>query len=150
MRRFAGLCLAAFGCASASPAPEHSPSSPSRPAAVVSAVPTGKAGTEDLFLEFERIFGEQFVARRLPGLAMGFVLDGKLVWSKGWGYADVARKVPADADTAFRIASMTKSFTALAILRLRDEGKLAAPGPVVGDGLREGPQLGDGAYAAMG
>ena len=93
MRRFAGLCLAAFGCASASPAPEHSPSSPSRPAAVVSAVPTGKAGTEDLFLEFERIFGEQFVARRLPGLAMGFVLDGKLVWSKGWGYADVARKV---------------------------------------------------------
>ena len=60
---------------------------------------------------------------------MGFVLDGKLVWSKGWGYADVARKVPADADTAFRIASMTKSFTALAILRLRDEGKLALDDP---------------------
>ena len=119
MRRIAGLCLAAFGCASASP---------SRPAALASAVPT-RLGPEELFPEFERIFGEQFVARRLPGLAMGFVLDGKLVWSKGWGSADLARKVPADADTVFRIASMTKSFTALAILRLRDEGKLALDDP---------------------
>jgi len=125
MGRSAALCLALFGCASASPP---------RPAAAA----PGDARPEDLFPEFERIFGEQFVARRLPGLAMGFVRDGKLVWSKGWGSADLARNVPADADTVFRIASMTKSFTALAILRLRDEGRLVLDDPA----SRYVPELG--------
>ena len=66
----------------------------------------------------------------LPGAAYGVVIDGELVLVKGVGLRDVAAKAPADADTAFRIASMTKSFTALAILKLRDEGKLALDDPV--------------------
>src|SRR5207237_1085641 len=41
------------------------------------------------------------------------------------GFRDLAVKAPADADTVFRIASMTKSFTAMSILKLRDEGKLS-------------------------
>jgi CubicO group peptidase (beta-lactamase class C family) len=61
-----------------------------------------------------------------PGLAFGVVRDGELVLSGGRGVRAVEGSwaVP-DADTVFRIASMTKSFTAAAILLLRDEGALA-------------------------
>ena len=56
---------------------------------------------------------------------MGIVIDGELVFTRGFGVRDIAAKAPVDADTVFRIASMTKSFTAVAILKLRDEGKLS-------------------------
>jgi CubicO group peptidase (beta-lactamase class C family) len=52
------------------------------------------------------------------------MLDGKLVYSGAGGFADIEKKVPATTQTMFRIASMSKSFTAMAILKLRDEGKL--------------------------
>ena len=60
-----------------------------------------------------------------PGLAYGVVKDGKLVLVKGIGTQDQDNKRPVTADTRFRIASMSKAFTALAILDLRDAGKLA-------------------------
>ncbi len=66
----------------------------------------------------------------LPGASYGLVIDGEVVLVKGVGQRDVASKAPADADTVFRIASMTKSFTALATLKLRDDGKLALDDPV--------------------
>jgi CubicO group peptidase (beta-lactamase class C family) len=62
--------------------------------------------------------------QHMPGLAYGVVKDGKLVLTGGIGVRDTATKAPVDADTRFRIASMSKAFTALAILLLRDEGKL--------------------------
>ncbi|MFN8061347.1 MAG: serine hydrolase domain-containing protein [Vicinamibacterales bacterium] len=71
-----------------------------------------------------------FVAREhVPGAAWGIVVDGELAHLGVTGLRDVARQSPVDADTVFRIASMTKSFTAMAILALRDEGKLALDDP---------------------
>lgn len=64
-----------------------------------------------------------------PGLAWGILLDGRLVHHDSTGYRDVPSRAPIDADTIFRIASMTKSFTALSILKLRDEGRLALDDP---------------------
>ncbi len=58
-----------------------------------------------------------------PGLAYGIVLDGELVHAVGLGERHLGGP-PPDADTIFRIASMTKSFTASAILALRDDGVL--------------------------
>jgi CubicO group peptidase (beta-lactamase class C family) len=58
-----------------------------------------------------------------PGMAYGIVADGKLVHSGGAGEARLGGPVPG-ADTVFRIASMTKSFTASAVLLLRDAGAL--------------------------
>jgi CubicO group peptidase (beta-lactamase class C family) len=58
-----------------------------------------------------------------PGLAFGIVLGGELVHAAGLGQRQVGGP-PPDADTVFRIASMTKSFTASAILALRDDGEL--------------------------
>lgn len=60
-----------------------------------------------------------------PGLAWGVVKDGKLVAWGGIGTQDQDAKLPVTASTRFRIASMSKAFTALAILDLRDQGKLS-------------------------
>ena len=61
----------------------------------------------------------------VPGAVWGIIIDGRLAHVGVAGYRDVPSKATVDSGTVFRIASMTKSFTALAILRLRDEGKLS-------------------------
>lgn len=66
----------------------------------------------------------------IPGYAYGIVLDGKLIYTGSYGYANLTQKTPVTSQTIFRIASMTKSFTAMAILKLRDEGKLHLDDPV--------------------
>lgn len=73
----------------------------------------------------------QMAYKNLPGLAVGVVVEKELVWAQGFGYADVARQMPATPDTIYRIASITKLFTAVAILQLRDQGKLQLDDPVV-------------------
>ena len=74
-----------------------------------------------------RAFAEE---NHLPGVAYGIIIDTSLVCSGATGYSNLADSTPVTAETAFRAASMTKSFTALAILRLRDEGKLRLDDPV--------------------
>ena len=78
----------------------------------------------------ERAFEKFYRERGTPGLAFGMVVDGQLVLAKGLGLANRESNTPVTAQTRFRIASMTKSFTALAILKLRDEGKLSLEDPV--------------------
>lgn len=65
----------------------------------------------------------------IPGMVYGIVKDGRLVYVRGLGVQDIEAKRPVTADSLFRIASMTKSFTALSILKLRDEGKLSLDAP---------------------
>jgi CubicO group peptidase (beta-lactamase class C family) len=65
----------------------------------------------------------------LPGLACGILLDGKLIHTNYYGYTDLKAKISVDSLSAFRIASMTKSITAMAILILRDQGKLRFDDP---------------------
>ena len=83
-----------------------------------------------VFPEIERIFEQYQKDRRIPGLVFGVVIDGELALVKAYGMRDRDSKDTVTPDTAFRIASMTKSFTALAILKLRDEGKLSLEDPV--------------------
>lgn len=72
----------------------------------------------------EKIFREHMEKQHMPGLVYGVVLDGTLLYAGGFGVTNLEKKYPADASSVFRIASMSKSFTALAILQLRDAGKL--------------------------
>jgi CubicO group peptidase (beta-lactamase class C family) len=67
---------------------------------------------------------------KVPGAAWGVVIDGELVHVGVSGLRDVAGGAPVKPDSVFRIASMTKSFTAMAILQLRDTGKLSLEDPV--------------------
>ena len=61
---------------------------------------------------------------QLPGMAVAIVSRDSVVWQQGFGYADVEAMKPVTAQTMFRIGSVTKSFVALGILRLVEEGKL--------------------------
>lgn len=79
--------------------------------------------------QVEAIFADWMRAQHVPGLVYGIVKDGRLVSVKGLGTQDQEAKVPVTADSRFRIASMSKAFTALAILKLRDAGKLSLEAP---------------------
>ncbi|HET8782157.1 MAG TPA: serine hydrolase domain-containing protein [Pyrinomonadaceae bacterium] len=82
------------------------------------------------FPEIEKLFNAYVQRANMPGAAMGVIIDGELVWMKTAGVRETTDKAPVTPDTVFRIASMTKSFTAMAILKLRDEGKLSLDDPV--------------------
>jgi CubicO group peptidase (beta-lactamase class C family) len=72
----------------------------------------------------------QMKYRQQPGIAIGIVVDQSLIWAHGFGVSDLASKKPMTPETTFRVASITKSFTATAILQLRDAGKLRLDDPV--------------------
>lgn len=66
----------------------------------------------------------------IPGVQVAVAVDGKLVWSEGFGYADVERQVPVNAATQFRIGSVSKPLTADAVALLVQQGKLDLDAPV--------------------
>jgi CubicO group peptidase (beta-lactamase class C family) len=78
----------------------------------------------------EKMIKEYATAHHFPGYAFGIVVDGKLVFKSSGGYANLEQRIPASSSSMFRVASMSKSFTALAILQLRDQGKLRLDDPV--------------------
>lgn len=65
----------------------------------------------------------------IPGGAVGIVRDGRLVYARGFGYADVAAETVTRPDDMFRLASVSKPVTAVAILRLVEEGRLSLDAP---------------------
>jgi CubicO group peptidase (beta-lactamase class C family) len=92
----------------------------------------GQASRETLkaaFAGIDKTFQEFAVREHIPGAAWGIIVDGELVHVGATGLREVPSKAPVEADSVFRIASMTKSFTAMAIIRLRDEGKLSLDDP---------------------
>ncbi|HWN89282.1 MAG TPA: serine hydrolase domain-containing protein [Chitinophagaceae bacterium] len=81
------------------------------------------------FPVIDKIFKDYADSNHLPGVAYGLVVDGKLVYKGNIGYTDIEKKIPVTSSSLFRIASMSKSFAAMAILKLRDEGKLNLDDP---------------------
>ncbi|MFN7930052.1 MAG: serine hydrolase domain-containing protein [Blastocatellia bacterium] len=80
-----------------------------------------------LAARLERI--EQTIQQELqksgaPGAAVAIELDGRIIFAKGFGYADVEGKVPFTAQTVSRIGSISKTFTALAVMQLVEQGKI--------------------------
>lgn len=107
------LLIAAAGLAANEAYPPPRFTDPARVAKLESAVP-----------EIDRIFRAYAADQKVPGMVWGVVIDDRL--ALGWaGVRDRTTNAPITRTTAFRIASMTKSFTALAIMKLRDEGKLS-------------------------
>jgi serine-type D-Ala-D-Ala carboxypeptidase/endopeptidase len=87
------------------------------------------APTPETLAEIDRIFEEYRLDGHVPGMVYGVVMDGRLVHVRGTGVQDLDSKRPVTADTLFRIASMTKAFTAVSILKLRDDGRIALDAP---------------------
>lgn len=82
------------------------------------------------FPEIDEIYRKHAEENKYPGYAYGIILDGKLIYTGCGGIIDSDKKKLATSQSMFRIASMTKSFTAMAILKLRDEGKLRLDDPI--------------------
>jgi CubicO group peptidase (beta-lactamase class C family) len=77
-----------------------------------------------IFPAIDRIFADYALDSHIPGLVYGIVSNGGLVRVCGFGVQDLESNRPVTSETLFRIASMTKAFTALTVLKLRDDGKL--------------------------
>lgn len=92
--------------------------------------PARRAKLAAAFPEVDRIVSDFMKRNRVPGAAWGIVIDGELAHVGVAGVRHIPSKAPVDRNTVFRIASMTKSFTAMAIMKLRDEGKLSLEDPV--------------------
>ena len=84
----------------------------------------------DPFAEVDAAADRFLEGRHIPGVAYAVVLHGGLLHVRGIGTLRVGEEAPPDANSVFRIASMTKSFTAAAILSLRDDGLLGLDDPV--------------------
>jgi CubicO group peptidase (beta-lactamase class C family) len=87
--------------------------------------PGRKAKLTAAFPEIDKAIGDFMARTHVPGAAWGIVIDGELAHLGVAGLRNLETKAAVDKDTVFRIASMTKSFTAMSILKLRDEGKLS-------------------------
>ena len=72
----------------------------------------------------------QFNLHMAGGLAVGIVHRGELVYARGFGWADYATRRAVTPDTSFRIGSISKTFTAIAIMQLWEEGKLDLDAPI--------------------
>ncbi len=98
--------------------------------AVGQSAPADRPAVASILRLFEIWVGEQMAYHHQPGLSIGIVHDQDVIWAKGFGYADAARKTPATSQTVYRIASITKTFTATAVMQLRDAGRLRLDDPV--------------------
>ena len=72
----------------------------------------------------------QLAYEDIPGMSVGVVYDQDLIWSRGFGYADVSEKRPATPDTIYSICSISKLFTSIAIMQLWEQGKLRLDDPI--------------------
>jgi CubicO group peptidase (beta-lactamase class C family) len=89
-------------------------------AVVTAAEPTLRRRITDLLAE-----------HHLPGAAVGVVRGDSLAWSSGFGFADLESARRPDAGTVYRVASISKTVTATAIVQLRDRGRLSLDDPLV-------------------
>jgi CubicO group peptidase (beta-lactamase class C family) len=106
---------------------DSQPQQVSEPEKSVSPSPTGLGLKEPQELEafVDNFFNEQMSKTHVPGAVISVVKDGKLFFAKGYGYANLEKKIPVEADkTLFRVASLSKLFTATAAMQLYERGQL--------------------------
>jgi CubicO group peptidase (beta-lactamase class C family) len=97
----------------------------------------------------ERWVDAQRAYEQIPGASIAVVYDQDLLWSKGFGYADREARTPATAQTIYSICSISKLFTSVGVLQLRDQGTLRLDDPVgvhldwfdIGDAYPDAPPI---------
>src|SRR5699024_12485782 len=82
--------------------------------------------------ELEQTATDLLQQYQVPGCIIAIAKRGEIVYEKSFGYRDVANKKQINADTVFGLASLTKSFTCAAIMKLVEAGKIALTSSVVG------------------
>ena len=70
------------------------------------------------------------VKAKIPGMSIVIVYDQQVLLARGFGHADLEKKIPADTKTVYRTGSVTKAFTALMLMQLSEAGKLHLDDPI--------------------
>jgi CubicO group peptidase (beta-lactamase class C family) len=131
--------LATSSCRPPGPAPlvasQPSPSNPARlpaqssPFVPPAAEPNRKAQFLALVPKIDALLAARAAAAQTTGAAVAIVLEGEAVYVRGFGVRDHESKQPVDGDTVFRVGSVSKTITALAVLKLRDQGRVELDAP---------------------
>lgn len=88
------------------------------------------AATPDRFERVRRVIQDQMIDDGVPSMVVAVAERGKVVWEEGFGWADIAGRKPATPDTIYSLASVSKSFTATALMRLVEQGAVDLDAPV--------------------
>ena len=80
--------------------------------------------------EIDAFIRTQMREQRIPGLSLAVTIDNELIFTKGYGAANVELRSPALAESVYEVASLTKQFVAVAVLLLNQDGKLSLDDPV--------------------
>ena len=80
--------------------------------------------SNDTSVRVDKVFA-QFDKATSPGCALAVIKDGQIIYKRGYGMADLDHDIPIKSDTVFHVASVSKQFTAMAILLLAKQGKLS-------------------------
>jgi serine beta-lactamase-like protein LACTB, mitochondrial len=89
-----------------------------------------QALSPDAVERIEKAITARMSAESIPGLSLAVVLDGKLVWSNGFGLSDLENFDPAQAATVYRLGSISKPLTATAVMELVEQGRLDLDTPI--------------------
>lgn len=81
--------------------------------------------SQEAFAEVDRVMQDFMRQHSIPGASLAITDESRLVYARGFGYADVGRGEPVTPQSLFRIASISKPITAVAILQLVEQGKLS-------------------------
>jgi serine beta-lactamase-like protein LACTB len=91
---------------------------------------SSSSATRAAAIEHARAVAKDWLARGIPGFAVAVAIDGAIVYSEGFGYADLEQRVPAWATTKFRIGSVSKPLTSAGLMLLVEQGKLDLDAPI--------------------
>lgn len=119
------ILLVALVVTAGSPALAEQENSSGSPSSGKSPEDSGPSGEREIEAFLDGYVGHQLEDYDIPGATVSVVKDGKVLFAKGYGQADVKRKEPVSADgTLFRIASISKLFAATSVMQLVQEGRL--------------------------
>lgn len=79
---------------------------------------------QELISTSDKYFKDKLASDHIVGVSAAIVIDGQVIWAKGFGYSDRDRKVPMLPETVVNIGSVTKTFTSLAVMQLHEKGLL--------------------------
>lgn len=80
--------------------------------------------------KLEQFIYEKMSQTRLPSVSAALIHEGQVVWSKSMGFRNLEHSLPATPETLYCVGSVTKSFTAMAIMQLVEQGKLSVDDPI--------------------
>lgn len=84
----------------------------------------------DKIEKIEKAISAEMSRQNIPGLSIAIVTDHKLRWSNGYGLADLENFIPSKSATVYRLGSISKTITAIAVMQLAERGKLDLDAPV--------------------